>query len=90
MFLTFLNFPGLFIFSDFWTYPVTKSKRMLLPIRPYINVCQKGKTGFVMFKKIQINCTISASEIVVLRRARSVFYAAKFKKVNNTGDLTYS
>ena len=33
---------------------------------------------------------MSASEIVVLGRGRSVFYTAKFKKVKNTGDLTYS
>ena len=41
-------------------------------------------------KKFPINYSISASEFVVLGRARSVFYAAKFKKVKNTGDLTYS
>ena len=37
-----------------------------------------------------MNNTILASEIVVLGRAYSIFYAAKLKKVKNTGDLTYS
>ena len=39
----------IFEFSrDFRTYPVKKSKQMLLPIQPYFNVCQKKKIGFVM------------------------------------------
>ena len=41
-------------------------------------------------KKFPINYTISVSEIVVLCRARSIFYDAKFRKLKNTGDLTYS
>ena len=53
MFLTFLNFPGLFACSDFWTYPVKKSKEMLLPIQPYFDVCQNRKIGFVIFRPVK-------------------------------------
>ena len=51
---------------------------------------EKEKRFRDVVKKFPINYTILASEIVALGRTRSVFYAAKFKKVKNTGDLTYS
>ena len=64
---------------------------MLLPIRPYFDVCQKRKNRFRdVVNNFPINYILLASEIVVLGRARSVFYTAKFKKVKNTSDLTFS
>ena len=62
MFLTFLNFPGLFACWYFRTYPVSNQNTL----------------------------SILASEILVLARARSVSYPAKFKNVENTGDLICS
>ena len=41
-------------------------------------------------KKSGRTCFFNLFEIVVLGRVRSAFYAAKFKKVKKTGDLTNS
>ena len=69
MFLTFLNFPGLFTCLDIWTYPVEKSKQILLPIRPYFNVCQKRQNRFRdVVKKFRKITQFLASEIVLLCR----------------------
>ena len=70
--------------SVFQTYPVKKSKQMLLPNRPYVDVYQKRFSDVI--KNFPINYTILASEIVVLGRVSSVFSGAKFNKVKNTSD----
>ena len=70
------------MFLNFLIFPVKKSKQML-PLPDKENRLRDVAKNSDKFR-------ILASEIVVLGCARSVFYAAKFKKVKNTGDLTFS
>ena len=51
---------------------------------------RKGKQISGCCKKTSDKLHYFALEIVVLGRFLSAFYAAKFKNVKNTGDLTYS
>ena len=79
-------------FLPFWIFPGLSSKENKTNVAADPALFQRlPENRFCdVVKKIPINYTISASEIVVLGRARSLFYAAKFKKVINTGDLTFS
>ena len=88
-FWLFLIFPG-FLWAQ--TYPAKKSLKILLPIQPYVSwyLPEKENRFRDVVKKFPKHYTVLALEIVVLGRARSAFYAAKFKKVKYAGDLTYS
>ena len=79
-FLTFLNFPGFFVISVF---PDLSSKEIKINVAADTALFWRlPKNRFRdVVRKIPINYNILASEIVVLGRARLLFYAAKFKTV---------
>ena len=85
VFLTFLNFPGLFVCLDLSSKEIKTNAAANSALFLYLPEKENRFRDFVI--EFPINYTILASEIVLLGRARLVFPAAKFKKVKNTGDL---
>ena len=87
MIFTFLNFPGLFAFSDFSDIFDKEIKiNAAADSALFWRLPEKEMRFRDVVKKFPKNYTILASEIVVLGRVSSVFSGAKFKKVKNTSD----